>query len=133
MRDLLLTQLAGASLGSFSLSQELPYDSSGVPLYLKNSKRIYVDSEQITTTPVVDTLDELTILQEETTVAVYMTCDAKQRPADYGDVCLNIRALRRTVATPGATTTVGIQAEYEADILVTRFEFVNTRLLPPTL
>ena len=133
MRDLLLALLADADLGTFTLSQELPYDSSGTPLYLKSVKRVFVDQEQISTEPIIETLDGLDILRETRTVDVYMTCDAKVRPADYGQTVLNIRSLRRSNWNQAVTVTVGITTEYEADLLVTRFEFAFSGLLPITL
>ena len=49
MRQEIIDYLGTLNLGSFTLSQEMPWISSDQPLYQKNLKKIYVDKTQFST------------------------------------------------------------------------------------
>lgn len=79
MRTELLTALQGltkATLGTFTVVTDLPWESDGTPLYVKNLKRIYVDSEDSDLDPIIDTLDGFGFAHEVVSLTVNYACDA---------------------------------------------------------
>ena len=59
IRDDLITQITTniAAHSNVSISQELPFDQSGIPLYEKNMSTIYVDEQDIAVEELYSTLD----------------------------------------------------------------------------
>ena len=84
MREDILTYIRSLSLGTFTVSDDLPREEGGVMLYVKNPKRIYVDRPQYSEEPLLQTLNGFDIHSEATTVSIYFTADAKTLPANYG-------------------------------------------------
>lgn len=129
MRQAIYDYIKDLSLGTFSLTAELPWDSTGTPLYLKNPKRIYVNVDQIVEEPVYSGLNGLTINNEVTTVRVYFACDAKQLPSNYETVVSGIRGAKNTTDITGVNRReCDVVTTFEADILVTEFEFRFTNI-----
>lgn len=123
MRQEILNYINGLSLGTFSVSSELPYDASGVALYLSNPKKIYVDNEQTTTEPLVSALDGPVIDNEVTSVSIYFTADAKQLPANYDTLVSDLKKAKNI------TTVTGIHrremdaiTSYQNDLIVNTLE-----------
>lgn len=122
--------LSSSTMGTFSLSSELPYDSSGTPLYLKNFKKIYVDVDQISQDATVATLDGSSWVNETTTVRVYFVTDAKQLPTNYETLVEAVKESRLTAVLPGVTQrTCQVTTSFTVDALVTQFEFGFTKQL----
>ena len=68
IRDTLVTGLtANLATSNVSVSSELPFNSGGEPLYVKNKKHVYVDEDNIDVTELYNTLDGNDIYQTETT------------------------------------------------------------------
>ena len=123
MRQEILNYINGLSLGTFSVSSELPYDASGVALYLSNPKKIYVDNEQTTTEPLVSALDGPVIDNEVTSVSIYFTADAKRLPANYNTLVSDLKKAKNI------TTVTGIHrremdaiTSYQNDLIVNTLE-----------
>jgi hypothetical protein len=76
MRTEIIDYVQGLNLGTFTVSTELPYTESGQAMYVKNPKRIYVDEEQITSEPIIQALDGLTVIDEETSVTIFFSVDS---------------------------------------------------------
>lgn len=130
MRQTILDILKALSLGTFSVSDELPWSSSGVPLYVKNFKKIYVDQPQIITEEVIATLDGISINNEITTVRVYFTTDAKLLPNNYDTLVSAIRTEKDNSDFAGYTKReCDITTSFEADAMVTQFEFRFTKII----
>jgi len=129
MREDIITYVKTLALGGFSLSSELPSDASGMPLYLKNPKQLYVDLDQITEEPIVQTLGGFNLNNEATTVSLYFTADAKQLPANYQSMVNSLRLGKDIVPAQGYTNrTVNVQTEYEEDMLLTRIDYTFSKI-----
>lgn len=116
--------LPAATLGTYSLSSELPYSASGTPLYLKNFKKIYVGVDQINQDSQIDTLDGSGAVDEITTVRVYFVTDAKLLPSNYDQLVQAIKEARTTAAISGVRQRLcQVSADFQDDALITEFEF----------
>ena len=124
MRQAIWDYIDGISKGSFTLTNELPWDSSGQALYLKNPKRIYVNTDQVTEELLYATLNGLCINSEITTVIATVCCDAKQLPSNYEALVTAIRGAKNTTDITAVTRReCDVTTRFEADLLVTEFEF----------
>jgi hypothetical protein len=129
MRELILAWLNDNAVTGYTVTAELPWDSSGQPLYLNNMKRIYVDQPQTGQEPLIDVLNGLGVVNETTTVSVYLATDAKKLPANYDAVVSMIKSTRLDPAILGVTQrTTTVSTEFDADVLVTQFD-INFRKL----
>lgn len=129
MRTEIVDYLLGENLGSFTVSQELPWDDNGQGLYLKNVKRVYVDLEQITNESFIATLGSLNIQSEVTSVTIYFASDAKQLPSNYGDVVEILKAAKNLTTIDGVfRRDAQVQTTFENDLQVTQVEIRFTKL-----
>ena len=79
-RSDLITQITtnlSAHSNSVSISNELPFDSGGNPLYEKNPNVLYVDEQQIAVEQLYRTLDSANVNQTTTTINAFLSTDAK--------------------------------------------------------
>lgn len=130
MRTELYDYIDGISKGTFSLTNELPWSSSGQPLYMNNYKRIYVDRDQYTTEAVIAMMNGLTIDNEITTVRVYFTTDAKQLPSNYEALVALIRDGKDIAsANDYFKRECDVTTSFDADAMVTEFEFRFTKII----
>lgn len=130
MRTEIYNFIKNLTLGSFKLSDELPFDASGNPLYVKNKKSIYVDQPQTVHDTLIYTLDSLDINAETTTVRVYVTTDAKQLPSNYSALVASIKGARQTPTIQGVNRReVDVTTSYIEDAMLTQFEFRFTKLI----
>jgi hypothetical protein len=129
MRQELIDYIGTQNLGGFILSQELPFSSSGTPLYIKNAKRIYVDRTQYSNEPILTTLDGLQIDSEISSVRVYFSADAKQLPPNYDTVINSLRAGKDISTITGVSRReCVISTTFEEDAIVTELEYRFTTL-----
>lgn len=129
MRQDILDFISGLSLGGFAVSQELPWDDSGTALYLKNVKRIYVDTTQYATQPLITTLDGLSINQDVSTVGLYFSADAKQLPANYDTLVSDLRSAKDVALTDASyRRECDVSTEFSNDLIVTQLEYRFTKL-----
>jgi hypothetical protein len=130
MRTQILDYIRALNLGTYTTSVELPWIDSGVALYRKNLKKVYVDVDQVEMEPVYTALNGLQIQAEVTIVRVYFASDAKTLPANYEDVVQQIKAARDAVTIEGTTRkTVTVATEFDSDVIITELEFRFTKLL----
>jgi hypothetical protein len=130
MRSNILDYLNSQTFTNFSTSSELPWDASGVPLYLKNMKKMYVDRPQTVQEPLIDTLDDNGIVNETISVTVYVSADAKTLPTDYETMLSTVKAARLQDLTTGwRQRATSVATSFEGDILVTEFTFNFTKLI----
>jgi hypothetical protein len=123
MRELVQDYIRGLSLGSFTLVNDLPYDDAGIPLYIKNVKRIYVEPLQVETTPVIQTLGGFSLSNETNIIRVYFTADAKQVPANYDALVSLLKAAKDITTIVGAyTRECDVTTEFVSDLVVTTLE-----------
>lgn len=130
MRDELITHLKTLNLGTVKVSEELPFNKDGEPLYLKNFKSIYVDRPTLNQEGVINTLDGSSLVNQETIVAAYLTVDAKNQPSNMDAIVSAMRTAKGNVTTDNhINRTVSVSQQYSGDALVTVFEYRFTELL----
>ena len=127
MRTAILDYLQGlgsATLGTFSVTTELPWDQNGNALYLNNLKRIYVDVDQITQDPNQNSLSLAGVIDQITVVRVFFVNDAKQLPSNYESLVDTIIQARLTADITGVIERLcQVTTDFDADKLITTFEF----------
>lgn len=130
MRTEILDYFKANKVNGYTLTQELPWDTQGNPLYLKNFKYIYVDSDQIAQEPLIDVLNGTGIVNEITTVRTYITTDAKNQPSNYATmVSTFMNARLDTDITGVAQRATQVSTEFIGDAQVTQFEFSFRELI----
>lgn len=130
MRTDILNYMLSQNLGVITTSQELPWDSDGVALYVKNLKKVYVSESEVQVEPLIATLDGAIIDSEVTSVKAYVACDAKQLPPNFSDAVTVMRDAKDVVTDAGIRRRdCLISRSYDNDILVTELEFRFTKLL----
>lgn len=129
MREAVIDKIKGLALSGVGITTELPYDESGVPLYIKNPKKLYVDRTQYESTPIVQTLGGVNINNTTTSVTVYLSVDAKNSIAQLDNIITSLRGLEDTIVLDGTHTRESIvSTEYVNDILVVTVEYRLTRI-----
>jgi hypothetical protein len=129
MKEALLDYINSRNLGSYLLSVENPWDDNGVPLYVKNLKKIYVKETDSSIEPLIATLGGLTISKETLSSIIYLANDAKRLPANYNAVIDQLKAAKNITAIPGIITrTAEVSVEYSSDIMITQIEIRLERL-----
>ena len=124
MRQAIYDHIDSISKGTFTLTNELPWDSSGTPLYLKNIKRIYVNTDQVQEELLYATLNGVCINNEISTVSVYFACDAKQLPTNYETLVSSIRQAKNSADITGVSRReCNVSTSFQSDVLITEFEF----------
>lgn len=120
MRTEIIDYVQGLNLGTFTVSTELPYTESGQALYVKNPKRIYVDEEQIISEPIIQALDGLTVINEETSVTIFFSVDGKLVPANYDTVLTALKGAKDITTISGIfRRELDVSTGYDGDLLVT--------------
>jgi hypothetical protein len=129
MRTEVLDYLQSLNIGGFNISQELPWTESGTELYIKNLKKIYVDTDQITSEPLLQTFTG-SINNETTIVRIFFANDAKQIPANYQDVVTELRTAKDIEVEQGFNRRESlVTTDIQADRLVTQIELRYTKLI----
>ena len=129
MRTEILDYLQSQNLGTITVSRELPWSENGVPMYLKNLKKVYAEVEQVENTPLVTALDGFFIPSEVTTVTVFIACDAKQTPPNLDQIIASIKTAKDITTIEGVNRReCSVSTNYENDVLVTQLDFRFTKL-----
>lgn len=120
MRQEVLDQVRGLYLTGWKVSDELPFDDRGEPLYVKNPRTVYVDNPQTEREPLIQTLGACTVYQTVTTIGIYFSADAKNTPATYNNTVESLRTLIDAEWTQRPySSTVEVNTSYEKDLVVT--------------
>jgi len=123
MREEVLDFIQTLDVGGFNISNELPWNESGTPLYIKNLKKIYVDVDQVTSEPLITTFSGLNVTNHVTIVRIFFANDAKQVPANYSDVVAELTTAKDVDPTLNFHRRECIvSTSIEADRLVTIME-----------
>lgn len=129
MRQVLLGAIttATSTLTQFAVSQELPWQQNGQPLYLKNMKKIYIDRERREETVLIALLNGTDIYQDDLICNVYLAVDAKNPPSQLDQAITNILAAKANIGI----VNMGVESDYaleeQEDVLLYTFEFrMNT-------
>lgn len=130
MREEILDYLQSQNLGTVTVTREQPWSENGLPLYIKNLKKVYASEDSVEIVPLLATLDGLDIPSEVTSVTVYVACDAKQVPSNFSDVVQAIRTAKNITTIAGVNRReCDVTRSYENDVLVTELEFRFTKLI----
>ena len=130
MRTEIIDYFKSNKVSGYTLTEELPWDNQGNPLYLKNFKYIYVDSDQIAQEPLIDVLNGPGIVNEITTVTAYVTTDAKTQPSNYATMVSTFMNARLDTDITGVTQrATQVSTEFIGDAQVTQFEFSFRELI----
>jgi hypothetical protein len=114
------TNLSGHS--DINISQELPFDSGGTPLYEKNMNVLYVDEQDIVVEQLYRTLDQGNVNQTTTTVNAYLSTDAKNQFSDINTVVANLLIARNAV-TSVTDSNSDYETEITDDVITYTFEY----------
>lgn len=129
MRTQVLDYLKTQNLGSLSVTNDLPFDDSGVPLYTKNAKKVYVNAKQVSSEPIIQTLNGVNINNEVASTSVYFAVDAKTLITNYDTVVNTIKTVKDNVNIDGIhTRSAEVVTEYVNDLLVTEITITLTKL-----
>ena len=130
MRTEILDYFKANKVNGYTLTQELPWDTQGNPLYLKNFKYIYVDSDQIAQEPLIDVLNGAGIVNQITTVSTFITTDAKNQPSNYATMVSTFMNARLDTDITGVTQrATQVSTEFIGDAQITQFDFSFRHLI----
>lgn len=133
MRTEIVDYLTANAVKGFTVSTELPWDSSGEPLYLKNFKRIYVDRDQVVQEPLFDTLNARGVINQITTSRVFVAADAKNPPSTLDTLVAMIQNARLDSDITGVTQRVTqTSSEFVRDAIVYEFDISFRQLVVNT-
>lgn len=129
MRQELLTYLKANVASTFKVSDELPWSTSGMSLYNKNFKCIYLDQEQ---EELVDLIPSIGGAVQNRIVRVngYLTVDAKNAATQIDSVITTIRTATNSAQglSDFYTKTFNLNTELADDKITYSFEYVYTKL-----
>lgn len=128
MREIILAYLKSLKLTPLSVSDELPWDSNGLELYLKNPKKIYVSSEDYEESTDYITFDGASINTETTTVRVYFATDAKNLIANFSACVESIRDAR-ALSTGFHRRECDVAKTLQNDMMIVEIEFRYSKLI----
>jgi hypothetical protein len=130
MRQQVLDYIKTLNLSGFKVSNELPFDAGGSPLYLKNPKTIYVNFAQTTAEPFITTLNGLNISNETTTVSVFFSTDAKLVPSNYDALVQQLKGAKNITTVGGVNRReVDVSTDYEGDLVVSEIDLRYIKLI----
>jgi hypothetical protein len=125
MRTQLLSAITSATstLTQFAVSQELPWNQNGNPLYTKNMKKIYVDNERKEQTTLITVLDGNNVLEDTVSTLVYLAVDAKTTPTQLSSVITKILGVKDSLNIANFQSESDYVADKQEDVLIYTFEF----------
>ena len=129
MRDNVISYLKTIALGSFRVSDELPRDESGTPLFVKNQKVLYTQATQQDQTPLLRTLNGSFVNLNTQSTSVVFSTDAKQLPANYDELVSLIRAAELIKPEEGFNDRNSeVITDTEDDLLITTVVLTYTKI-----
>jgi hypothetical protein len=129
MRAELITAITSATstLTQFAVSQELPFEQAGTPLYRKNMKKVYIDKEHKEEATLFTVLDGNNILQDNIITNAYVAVDAKNPPTQLDTLITRILSAKDSLNIVNFQAESDYVADKQEDVLVYTFEFrLNT-------
>jgi hypothetical protein len=113
MRAELLSYLTTAtSTATVKCVSELPWNTAGEPLYLKNMKKMYLDQTQRVETTLIPTLDGNDVFQHDLLVTGYFAVDAKNEPTGLSQAITTILSAKDKTGI----TNFGVESDYTTEI-----------------
>ena len=123
----------GVTSTDYSLERnELPWNASGEPLYVKNMRVVYVSEEEEAKVQLYRTLDQGDVYQTETLVQAFLTEDAKNINANNPTVIDNMLNAKDIVNTANGFNVQiaesGYEQEIQGDTITYTFEYTFTTI-----
>jgi hypothetical protein len=128
MRTQLLSYLTTAtSVATIKVVSELPWNTAGEPLYLKNMKKMYLDQEQRTQTTLIPTLGGDDVFQNDLTVKGYFAVDAKTLPSGLDSAITTILGAKDRTGITNFGSESDYTTEIQDDVMIYTIEYrLNT-------
>jgi hypothetical protein len=129
MRTQLLSYLTTAtSTATVKTVSELPWNTAGEPLYLKNMKKFYLDEEQIEQSVLIPTLTGQTdVMSNLIRVRGYFAVDAKNQPAGLSTAITTILGAKDRTGVANFGTESDYTTEIQDDVIIYTVEYrLNT-------
>ena len=126
MRTNLLAAITSATstLTQFAVSQELPWAQNGDPLYRKNMKKIYVDTETTEQSTIIYTFEKTRNVDEIVyTCNVYVAVDAKNPPSQTNQVIQRILDCKSSTGLVSFDDESDYSIETDEDKLIYTIQF----------
>jgi hypothetical protein len=125
MRTQLLSAITTAvsTLTQFAVSQELPWEQNGTPLFRKNMKKIYVDRARQEETTLIPTLNGGEVFQDDLIAEVYVAVDAKNTPSQLDTLITKILGAKSTINVVNFGSESDYTVDKDEDVLIYTFEF----------
>lgn len=129
MRAQLLSYLTTAtSTATVKTVSELPWNTAGEPLYLKNMKKFYLDEEQIEQSVLIPVLPGSTdVMTNLVTVRGYFAVDAKNQPSGLSTAITTILGAKDRTGLANFGTESDYTTEIQNDVIIYTVEYrLNT-------
>jgi len=114
---------ATSTLTQFAVSQELPWEQNGTPLFLKNMKKIYVDKTHVVENTIIPCLDHGNILEDRQISNVYVAVDAKNPPTQLDQLITKILLCKDQTGIVNYASESDYTQDKQEDVLILTFEF----------
>lgn len=114
MRTELLAYLTTATSSlTVKAVSELPWNTAGEPLYLKNMKKFYMDQDQVTQTTLIPVIYGDDVFQNDLVVKGYFAVDAKNQPSGLDTVITTLLNAKDQISV----VNFGAESDYTTEIL----------------
>ena len=126
MRAELLSYLTTAtSTATIKTVSELPWNTAGEPLYLKNLKKFYLDEEQVEQSVLIPVLPGSNdVMQDTVSVTGYFACDAKNQPSGLSSSLTAILDAKNRI---GVSAISSYTTEIQDDVIIYTIQYqMNT-------
>ena len=130
MRSQLLQYLVTATKSAaVNVVSELPWNTAGEPLYLKNMKKVYLDKEQKEESVLIPVLPGSNdVFQRVTRVRAYFAVDAKNQPAGLDSAVSILLGAKDQTGIANFGTESDYTTEIQDDVLIYTIEYRQTTL-----
>jgi hypothetical protein len=128
MRAELLAFLTTAtSTATVKTVSELPWNTAGEPLYLKNMKKMYLDQTQRVETTLIPTLNGNDVFQRDLIVTGYFAVDAKNEPTGLSTAITTILSAKDRTGITNFGSESDYTTEIQDDVIIYTVEYrLNT-------
>jgi len=128
MRTELLAYLSTAtSTLAVKAVSELPWNTAGEPLYLKNMKKFYLDQNQVEQTTLIPVIYGDDVFQNDLVVKGYFAVDAKNEPANLATAITTILSAKDQISVTNFGAESDYTTEIQDDVIIYTVEFrLNT-------
>lgn len=128
MRSELLSYLLTATSSTvIKTVSELPWNTAGEPLYLKNMKKFYLDEDQVEQTTLIPVIYGTDVFQNDLTVRGYFAVDAKNQPSGLSTAITTILSAKDHISVDNFGAESDYTTEIQDDVIIYTVEFrLNT-------